>query len=194
MLGARPWPARATGRGIGSPVRPPPRARHVNEAGSSTDAGASAASAEPVDLDREQAGRVVDLQQVEDIEAVGLADHHLGRREGESEIAGRRQPTFIAVVQQILLGGADHLLRTLGRIGDALAHYECLARQVRGRLGPSTYPIDTIEPKAKAVVLGGIFTDELADDALNVGKYLLVPGDEMGIGGRGEEKGAKADC
>src|SRR5262245_52062244 len=106
--------------------------------------GAAAPSAEGVDLDREQAGQIINVQQMKNIEAVGLSDHHLGWRKRKSEIAGRRQPTFIAVVQQILLGRADHLLRTLGRLGDALAQYEGLARHVRGWLRPSTHPIDTI--------------------------------------------------
>ena len=51
---------------------------------------AAVASGHPLYLDREQAGHVVDVHQMQHIEAIGFADHHFGRRERERQIAGGR--------------------------------------------------------------------------------------------------------
>jgi hypothetical protein len=51
---------------------------------------AAVASGHPLYLDRKQAGHVVDLHQMQHIEAIGFADHHFGRRERERQIAGGR--------------------------------------------------------------------------------------------------------
>ena len=51
---------------------------------------AAVASGHPLYLDREQAGHIVDVHQMQHIEAMGFADHHFGRRERERQIAGGR--------------------------------------------------------------------------------------------------------
>src|SRR5262249_31786149 len=77
-----------------------------------------------LDLKWKQRIKVTCPHQMIDIESVGGSTRAIRRRERKGEIAGCRQPAFIAMVQQILLGRPDHFGRPRPRGRDAFAEDE----------------------------------------------------------------------
>jgi hypothetical protein len=74
-----------------------------------------------LDLKWKQRIKVTCPHEMIDIESVGGPNRDFRRRERKGEIPGCRQPGFIAMVQQILLGRPDHFGRPRPRGRDAFA-------------------------------------------------------------------------
>jgi hypothetical protein len=77
-----------------------------------------------LDLKWKQCIKVTCPHEMIDIESVGGPNRDFRRRERKGEIPGCRQPAFIAMVQQILLGRPDHFGRSRPRGRDAFAEDE----------------------------------------------------------------------
>src|SRR5262249_40033745 len=77
-----------------------------------------------LDLKWKQRVKVTCPHEMIDIESVGGPNRDFGRRERKGEIAGCRQPAFIAMVQKILLGRPDHFGRPRPCGRDAFAEDE----------------------------------------------------------------------
>src|SRR4249920_636282 len=97
------------------------------------------------------------------------------------------------MVQQILLGGANHFSGPFACRSDTLAHNEGLLGcrvLCHGRHANSVHAID---PPGECVILGRILTNELTDDALHLLQQLLMTGDKPWVGSAANENRALAD-
>lgn len=123
-----------------------------------------------------------------DAELIGRTDADFRRSERESQVPGGRKAALVAVVQQVLLGRAQHIQCTVGVRGDAFGHDADFTWQLRRNVA-GHHPVEPVVVEEELVVFGPVLADEAFNQRVKPLEDRYTSLDEARIGVGAQQDG-----